>query len=166
MDRVLTENQRAKLKKPFGKLYPSIDSISSLVAGKKVIAVGDKVTDGAITKGITPQVCVYDGRTKREKIAVPDSIIKYDARAVSVNNPAGQITGEAFQALKEAFATGVKTKIFVMGEEDLLTVAAISLAPEGSYVIYGQPDEGVVLVEVNAKTKDLVEKILVEMIRK
>jgi uncharacterized protein (UPF0218 family) len=166
MDLVLTENQRAKLKKPFGKLYPNIGAISSFVAGKKVIAIGDKVTDGAITAGITPQVCVYDGRTKRKEIAVPDSIIKYDARAVSVNNPAGQITGEAFQALKEAFATGAKTKIFVSGEEDLLTVAAISLAPAGAYVIYGQPDEGVVLVEVNAKTKDLVEKILAEMIRK
>jgi uncharacterized protein (UPF0218 family) len=166
MDRVLTENLRAKLKKPFGKLYPDIDSISPLVAGKKVIAVGDKVTDGVITKGIMPQVCVYDGRTKRKEIAVPDSILKYDARAVSVNNPAGQITDDAFQALKEAFATGAKTKIFVSGEEDLLTVAAISLAPVGAYVIYGQPDEGVVAVEVNAKTKDLVEKILAEMIRK
>jgi GTP-dependent dephospho-CoA kinase len=166
MDLVLTENQRAKLKKPFGKLYPGIDAISSLVAGKKVIAVGDKVTDGVITKGIKPQICVYDGRTKRKEIAIPDSIIKYEAIEVSVKNPAGQITGEAFQALKEAFATGIKTKIFVSGEEDLLTVAAINLAPEGTYVIYGQPDEGLVLVEVNAKTKDLVEKILAEMIRK
>jgi GTP-dependent dephospho-CoA kinase len=166
MDLVLTENQRANLKKPFGKLYPDIDSITPLVAGKKVIAIGDKVTDGAIMLGITPQVCVYDGRTKRRKIAVPDSIIKYDARAVSVNNPAGQITDEAFQALKEAFSTAARTKIFVSGEEDLLTIAAISLAPAGSYVIYGQPDEGVVLVEVNTKTKDLVEKILAEMIRK
>ncbi|MFZ2456582.1 MAG: DUF359 domain-containing protein [Candidatus Altiarchaeia archaeon] len=166
MDLVLSENQRAGLKKPFGKLYSNIETISPFVAGKKVIAVGDKVTDGAIVKGIAPQVCVYDGRTKRKEIAVPDSIIKYDARAVSVNNPAGQITGEAFQALKAAFASDARTKIFVSGEEDLLTLAAISLAPAGSCVIYGQPDEGVVLVEVNAKTKDLVEKILAEMIRK
>jgi GTP-dependent dephospho-CoA kinase len=166
MDLVLTESQRVNLKKPFGKLYPDIDTITPFVAGKKVIAIGDKVTGSAITKGIKPQVCVYDGRTKRRKIAVPDSIIKYDARAVSVKNPAGQITDEAFQALKEAFTTATRTKIFVSGEEDLLTVAAISLAPLGACVIYGQPDEGVVLVEVNAKTKDLVEKILAEMIRK
>jgi GTP-dependent dephospho-CoA kinase len=166
MDRVLPENLRAGLKKPFGKLYPDIDAITPLVIGKSVIAVGDKVTDGVITKGITPWICIYDGRTKRKKIAIPDSIKRYDAKAVFVKNPAGQISDEAFQALKEAFTADAKTKIFVSGEEDLLTLAAISLAPAGTYVIYGQPDEGVVLVEVNAKTKDLVEKILVEMIRK
>jgi GTP-dependent dephospho-CoA kinase len=166
MDLLLPENLRAGLKRPFGKLYPDIDAITSLVAGTEVIAVGDKVSDGVITKGIKPQICIYDGRTKRKKIAVPDSIKKYDAKAVSVKNPSGQITGEAFQALTDAFATGGKTKILVSGEEDLLTLAAISMAPIGAYVIYGQPDEGVVLVEVNANTKDLVEKILAEMIRK
>jgi GTP-dependent dephospho-CoA kinase len=166
MDLVLPESLRAGLKKPFGKLYPGIDAITSLVEGKTVIAVGDKVTDGVITKGITPQVCVYDGRTKRRKIGIPNSILKYDARAVSVKNPAGQITGDAFAALGDALATGVRTKISVSGEEDLLALAAIRLAPAGAYVIYGQPDEGVVLVEVNAKTKDLVEKIFAEMIRK
>ena len=41
-------------------------------------------------------------------------------------------------------------KIVVEGEEDLATLPAILYAPPGSVVVYGQPDEGSVLVKVNS----------------
>jgi len=91
---------------------------------------------------------------------------KYPAEELHVKNPAGGITSEAFNAIKDALTSKKKTKIFVEGEEDLLILAAINQAPMGTYVLYGQPDEGAVLVEVNAKTKDLVEKIFAEMVQK
>lgn len=166
MDLVLPESLRARLKIPMGELYPNIDRMLPIVKKKSVISVGDKVTDGLITRGIAPLLCVYDGKTKREEISIPDSISKYGAEYARVKNPAGEITSEAFKVLTDAFTSKKKTKIFVEGEEDLLTLAAIHLAPIGSYVIYGQPDAGAVLVEVNAKTKDFVEKIFAEMIRK
>lgn len=166
MDRVLPKSLRARLKKPFGKLYPSIGEAATILEKQTITAVGDKVTEILITKNLPPWVCVYDGKTKREEIAIPEAVKDFPARAVRVKNPAGEITGEAFQALKDAYESTEKTKIFVAGEEDLLTLAAINLAPVGTYVIYGQPDKGLVAVEVNAKTKKKVEKILAEMIQK
>lgn len=166
MDHVLPENLRATLKKPFGKLYPNIDEALALLDKQTITAVGDKVTETLITRKIPLRVCIYDGKTKRKEIAIPQAVKEFPARIINIKNPAGEITDEAFQALKHAYASEENTKIYVEGEEDLLTLAAINLAPLGTYVIYGQPDEGMVAVEVNAKTKKKVEKILGEMIRK
>jgi len=55
-------------------------------------------------------------------------------------------------------------RIFVRGEEDLAALPAILLAPEGSVVLYGQPDEGVVFVSITKSKKeeilDLLDKII------
>jgi hypothetical protein len=51
----------------------------------------------------------------------------------------------------------------VSGEEDLLTLPAVLLAKNGSRVFYGQPGKGMVLIEVNAKTKKKVKKLVDEM---
>jgi uncharacterized protein (UPF0218 family) len=42
----------------------------------------------------------------------------------------------------------------VEGEEDLLTLVAMAVAPLGSFVIYGQPGEGLVVVEVDDAAKN------------
>ncbi len=52
-----------------------------------------------------------------------------------------------------------QVQILVAGEEDLLTLAAVWLAPLGSLVVYGQPHQGVVTVEVTAQKKREAEKI-------
>ena len=80
-----------------------------------------------------------------------------------VDNPAGVLTQEALAIMEEAFARNGNTKIRVNGEEDLFTLLAIHYAPNGWTVVYGQPDEGVVEVTVNDKTKETVDKILEEM---
>jgi len=48
---------------------------------------------------------------------------------------------------------GEKEVICVSGQEDLAVLPAILLAPMGSFVIYGQPGQGFVVVEVLEKTK-------------
>jgi len=53
--------------------------------------------------------------------------------------------------------------ISVRGEEDLLTLAAVAYAPLKALVIYGQPDEGVVVVKVNRRVKSQVKKLIDEM---
>ena len=49
-------------------------------------------------------------------------------------------------------------KIYVEGEEDLATLPAVLLSPTGSMVAYGQPGEGVVLVEVDESKKKEFEE--------
>jgi uncharacterized protein (UPF0218 family) len=165
MDLLLPESVREKLKKPFGKLHPDIKSAKKDISGY-VIAVGDKVSIGLITAGIQPDICLIDGKTKRQEIAIPDEIRKSGAVEIKVKNPAGTIAAEAVSAIRSAIRSGRKTNIFVDGEEDLLALPAMIDAPKNAVIIYGQPDEGVVVVKSDLKTKAKAKKILDEMIEK
>jgi uncharacterized protein (UPF0218 family) len=51
----------------------------------------------------------------------------------------------------------------VEGEEDLLTIVAVLYAPDGSFVVYGQPNEGIVVVKATPEKKDEANKLLNEM---
>ena len=55
-------------------------------------------------------------------------------------------------------------KIIVDGEEDLATLPAILYAPLGSAVVYGQPNEGSVLVDVTPEKKLHIEEFMKKMI--
>jgi uncharacterized protein (UPF0218 family) len=44
-----------------------------------------------------------------------------------------------------------------------LVIPCVKFAPIGSIIVYGQPDVGIVLIEVNEKVKAEVEEILGEM---
>jgi uncharacterized protein (UPF0218 family) len=48
----------------------------------------------------------------------------------------------------------------VDGEEDLATLPAVVAAPDGASVVYGQPDEGMVLVEVTPETRAEMRELL------
>jgi uncharacterized protein (UPF0218 family) len=53
------------------------------------------------------------------------------------------------------------TLIVVNGEEDLATLPAVLAVPDGASVVYGQPDEGMVLVTADnaakARARQLIE---------
>ena len=100
----------------------------------------------------------------RKNIKIPEIIKDFQANEIRVKNPAGYITGGLYGAIDKALKSDGKFKIFVDGEEDLAALAAIDLAPIGSLVIYGQPGEGMVLVNVDKKSKEFVAGILKEMI--
>ena len=66
----------------------------------------------------------------------------------------------AIDAIQRALAKGVHTHIVVDGEEDLLTLIAVLYAPENSFVIYGQPHSGIVVVKVTDQRKCQVQEFL------
>ena len=84
-------------------------------------------------------------------------------KTVYVTNPQGTITKEAIAAVKEAIDKNEHTHIVVDGEEDLLTLIAVLYAPENSFVVYGQPYMGIVVVKVTSQKKAEVEKFLKAM---
>lgn len=163
MDLVLPERLRPALKKPFGELVPDLAGSRAALGSKYIIAVGDKVTETLLSMGVTPAVCLYDGKTRRKDIGVAPAIKEYNAREIRVRNPAGAISAEALRAIEDAIRSKEKTRILVDGEEDLLTLAAVKLAPENAIVIYGQPDAGAVLIKIEEKTRKKIEEILEEM---
>ncbi len=158
----LPSSLRRELKKPFGRVLGDIRELD--IGLDILVCVGDRVSDDVLEAGLKPRIIVYDCRIKRERIELPSSIKNHKAELVKVKNPPGSLTPEVFNVLERALGSGLEYKIFVDGEEDLVALAAIKLAPLGSFVVYGQPGEGLVAVEVDGVMKDKVDKIMEQMV--
>jgi len=156
----ITPTLRKQLKKPLGQ----VTTDGSLIDPQKtIVAVGDFAADQAIRSGHKPKIIVYDGKTQRRHVGISQTIKEYEATKVRVENPPGQLNPEVFEAFKKAYNHKDKTKIFVEGEEDLTALAAIKCAGKETQVLYGQPGQGLVVVEADEKTKKKVDKIIQEM---
>jgi len=169
---ILPDELRSLLKDPLGKLCKGdglecVEAMrSELLAAKKVAAVGDMTAFYLLKAAIVPDLAVVDNKTKR--MPVPDHVVEsldHDSyKTVEVKNPAATLTGELIDQIKAALNGFERVKIIVDGEEDLATLPAILYAPMGSAVVYGQPDEGSVLVKVTADKKKQIEDLMKRMI--
>jgi uncharacterized protein (UPF0218 family) len=161
----LPENLRPKLSKPLGRLFVPSEIGGEAFMGivkrsHMVVTVGDKVTETVGNLGRTPDIQVVDGkenRKGREPPAVPF------ARLIQVENPAGGLTNEAIEGIRKAFQGKKPARVMVDGEEDLMAIPVIALAPVSAVVFYGQPGEGMVAVRADAKSKSRNRAILAEM---
>jgi hypothetical protein len=125
-----------------------------------IISVGDTVSKNLAENGFSPKLYIIDNRCMRRR--TKPSKLPAD-RTVYITNPRGTITDEAEQAIEAALKGNDHVKIVVKGEEDLLTLVAIAYASENSYVIYGQPHEGIVVVRVTPDKKTEIASILESM---
>ena len=163
-DLVLPEGMRAELATPLGRIYRGSELVSALRGAKPLVAVGDVVTAELLTAGRTPDVAIIDFRTKRrDDPGVRGKLAALGPSVVRVANPAGGITAAAWAAILEAFKSSDRVRVEVHGEEDLLALVAIALAPDGAAVVYGQPDEGAVVVHVSGAARARVRSILARM---
>ena len=154
---------RHELKEPLGGIYT--DTAALLAdAGDSIVAVGDMVTYHLIEAGRVPDLALVDERTKRSVVDadVAAAINGFD-RTLSVDNPAATLTAELLTALREGIDSGETTLLDVDGEEDLATLPAVLAAPAGASVVYGQPDEGMVLVNPDETARDRVRSLLERM---
>lgn len=89
---------------------------------------------------------------------------------LTCKNPPGHITKTLVlaisKAIKQYIRTGGKQIIKVVGEEDLAALPAILLAPLGSVVFYGQPGEGVVVVEVTEEEKGRLVDLIIKSVKR
>ncbi len=125
-----------------------------------ITTVGDETTERVFMAGITPDVQIVDGKSMRKLRPFPVGSYKEEKRVV--NDP-GRISEQAMSVMIESYQGNRPVRIIVDGEEDLLALPAINLSPIGAIVLYGQPKEGIVMVEVNSKVKQKVQAILKEM---
>jgi GTP-dependent dephospho-CoA kinase len=150
------------LKRPFGTLVLDKDitkqKIKSMLEGsKKIITVGDATTERLLSFGITPDIAVIDGIERR---SLRDYSINYPAKEISCINPAGMISKEAVHVLQSALETPSPVKVKVEGEEDMLALPLFTMAPKGSTVLYGQPLEGIVLVNITEEKQNQAQDIM------
>jgi len=161
----LPEGMRQKLAKPLGRVFrgEEVDSpeFERLVGESPfVVTVGDRVTDTIGALGRTPDVQVVDGIERRKRREPPKVAF---SRLVEVENPAGALTMEAIEGMREAFVGTKPVRVLVEGEEDLMTILAVALAPVSAVVFYGQPGEGVVAIKADAVSKSRNREILAKM---
>ena len=162
----LPNDLRDQLKNPLGNLIKDNDIdkeniIKEISAESVLITVGDRTTENMLQLGLKPQIQIIDGLEKRSECAVPaDDTIN---TKLSCKNPPGEITEESIQVIQKAFSSEPPVRITVDGEEDLLVLPVCMSAPENSVVLYGQPNEGLVLVHVTPEIQAKVQKILDSM---
>ena len=160
---ILPENLRIELKTPLGRLVLESDPnqeeiIRETYANSLIITVGDATTEKLVKMGLVPFLQIIDGQEKRIKRNIPESesITTY----LDCQNPPGEISQKSISIIKNAFDTKPPIRLTVDGEEDLLVLPVCIYAPENFVVMYGQPNEGLVIVKINHEIKEKVQKIV------
>jgi cytidyltransferase-like protein len=154
------EHMKERLRVPLGEVVIDTKELLSKIKhlkSKRLISVGDVVTTSLREAGVTPTVAVIDYRTRRESL--PTNTSKQ-----GLVNEAGTIEPKTVEKLAEAIRSGKNQEIVISGEEDLLALPAILLAPLGSIVVYGQYGLGVVLVHVTEEFKESMRTLMLEII--
>lgn len=168
IDYTITPELRIKLKEPFGTLikgtfYETMNLITKIISAEKptrIVSVGDVVSRNLHEANLNPQLTIIDNFSLRD-VKIPEK--EPVKKTVYVKNPKGTITFEAINAIKKALEKKGHTHIVVDGEEDLLALIAVIYAPLNSFVIYGQPYLGVVIVKVTSEKKAQARVFLNEM---
>ncbi|MCU0632935.1 MAG: GTP-dependent dephospho-CoA kinase family protein [Methanolinea sp.] len=153
----LPEDQRYLFQSPFGTLVPEITDLSSELPGRRLYTVGDVVTRNVLAMGLLPEVAVVDGHTMRAPCDRTPPLV-FPA-VYHAENPPGTITRVLVEALRKAIASP-PALIIVEGEEDLAVIPLVLEAPEGGWVLYGQPGEGVVIREIDEEARKKAETLL------
>jgi uncharacterized protein (UPF0218 family) len=159
----LPDELRSELKEPLGAVYTDVEALLA-DAGDPIVAVGDMVTYHLIRADRWPDVALVDGKTKREAVEreVAEAIDGFDHR-LDLVNPAATLTDELLAALVDALGRPGTVVLTVEGEEDLAALPAVLAAPDGAAVVYGQPNEGMVLATADGALRERSRELLTAM---
>jgi uncharacterized protein (UPF0218 family) len=119
--------------------------------------VGDTVSKNLYRHRFGLKLMIIDNKCMRRNV---QSTRLQAEKVIHVQNPQGTLTDEAIKATQEAMENKQSSEIIVDGEEDLLALIAISYAPDNSYIVYGQPLEGMVVVKATSDKKAEIAVIL------
>ena len=161
----LPDSLRNQLKIPLGILLPESQADKTniekhLSENSYVITVGDRTTEKMIEFGLIPSLQIIDSKEKRAKREPPKLS---NATELIVDNPAAEITTQSIDIIKKAFAMQPPVRLCVNGEEDLLVIPVCIYAPENAIILYGQPNEGLVIVKITPEIRNKTQKLLDSM---
>jgi len=162
----LPDSLREYLRWPMGSLVHGEAILPAIGRASPVVTVGDFCTLDLVARGRSPDVCLVDFKTKRqEDPELREALQRIGSVVMRVTNPAGTITPDAWRVVSEAFKSKERVRVEVRGEEDLLALVCIALAPSSTAVLYGLPTQGVVVVRADEAAKSRVLDVLRRMDR-
>ncbi len=158
----LPDSLREQMKIPLGILLPESQAnkeniLKHLEENSYIITVGDRTTEKMIDFDLIPSLQIVDGIEKREKREPPKLV---NATEITVDNPPAEITSQSIDVIKKALSMESPVRILVTGEEDLLVLPVCIHAPENSVVMYGQPNEGLVIVKITSEIRNKAQSLL------
>ena len=162
---ILKPEMAQELKQTTLKIYTEIPL--DLYNSKFVATVGDICTIKLIQEEIVPNLMIVDYKTKRNVKLTEiqmSTIESIKCKSVEVDNEPGTISQQLYFEIRNAIESEIMTKIIVKGEEDLATLPVIKHSRKGAKVIYGMPDKGMVVVDVNQQAKERANKLLERML--
>ncbi len=160
----LPDRLRQVLRMPLGSIT-TLDTAS--VFQGRIITVGDITTDTFLQQGIVPDLAIIDCYTRRKPYKSFDSFgFPKEIRVQRVVSGPGYISSEAFAMIRTWENDPSRLVLLVSGEDDLLVLPMVLFAPAGSYVWYGQPEEGMVSVLVDTEVKQTVVSLLEQFERR
>ena len=159
---------RARLKQPLGTLVrgsfaETMNRLRDMIREDQppcIVSVGDTVSKNLEGNQILPRVSIVDNKAMRKTTRPFTSSAE---KTLHIRNPKATITEEAISAVRDSLGNGSTVRIVVDGEEDLLALIAIQYVPDNSFVVYGQPYEGIVVVKATKAKKAEVHEILESM---
>lgn len=149
----ISPNQRTQLAIRLGKFVGEEDSDSET----HKFLVGDATVGFFQEKGWSFDMGVIDGKKQREEYR--PLVIDQELIDLVLINPPGHITTMLVKGLTYALEKKLDY-VYVDGEEDLAAIVVILLAPLGSAVYYGQPNEGMVEWVATEEQKEAAYQIL------
>jgi len=165
----LPASLRPTLKQPIGEVLGSPGELKTMLPSSSfLITVGDIVTTSLLEGGITPRIAVIDLRTQRHELSLDLKQKYFQHTQVSLINPPGEINQQIASIFESALEKTLKDQslhiIRVDGEEDLLALPVILLAPLNALVIYGQYEVGMVAVTITEEKKRLAQQLLSQFV--
>ena len=162
----LPESLREELKIPLGILLPEDKANKTNIKkylgnNSYIVTVGDRTTEKMIDFELVPSLQIIDNLEKREKRESPN--LKGNTTELFVDNPPAEITTQSIKIIKKAFSISPPVRLNVNGEEDLLVIPVCIYAPDNTVVLYGQPNEGLVIVKVTTEIRNKTQKLLDSM---
>lgn len=148
---------REQLKNPLGRF---VDAAALRSLKCRIIAIGDVCTLGLLETGIMPHLAVFDFRSMRHALdpAMVRALRSVFKNPVKYQNPPGTLSEDIIRDAPDLIRKG--GAVLIDGEEDLTALAFILAASEADAVVYGQPDEGLVLVKPDEKIKRRIREWL------
>ncbi|MCY3410320.1 MAG: DUF359 domain-containing protein [Candidatus Heimdallarchaeota archaeon] len=163
----LPYNLRYKLKDPIGELIAgTVEETTPILVQKLsnfdfVISVGDIVSKILLDNGMIANIMITDGLTKRAEV---EQISSEFYKSIHIQSPAAEVSVEAWVTIRNLVNAQGKFHIIVDGEEDLLVLPIILEFPNGTAIVYGQPNEGAVIAEISSSIKSFAHDLILQMI--
>jgi uncharacterized protein (UPF0218 family) len=170
------EKLRLQLKSPLGELIPdrlvSKAAILSRIPSKPktrtiIVSIGDRSTERLVEFSIDHNLEILDQIEKRSSRSLVPFSGEVEKILFAKNEP-GTISSEALTALVVSLEQieedpAIPIRIQIDGEEDLLTLPVLAYFPPETVVMYGQPGEGLVIVQARGEPRKRSWDILAEL---